>query len=98
LLAIGRPIIICSAPDAEAAILMREEDIGWVAPPEDPEAIARVITFAASAAGNTAEKGHRAAMVASRFTHQIALGAYRDLIDGLLDRQVSRRSKLRTAA
>ncbi|WP_349642787.1 glycosyltransferase family 4 protein [Bradyrhizobium lablabi] len=99
LLAIGRPIIICSEPDAEAAILMREEDIGWVTPPEDPEAIAQVIAFAASAAGNTAEKGHRAAMVASRFTQKIALGAYRDVIDRLLDGQLSRaRNSLKTAA
>src|SRR5437763_6787085 len=67
LLAVGRPIIICSEPDAEAAILMREEDIGWVTPPEDPEAIAQVISFAASAAADTSKKGHRAAMVASRF-------------------------------
>jgi glycosyltransferase involved in cell wall biosynthesis len=90
LLAIGRPIIICSEPDAEAAILMREEDIGWVAPPEDPEAIARIISFAASASADTNEKGRRAALVASRFTRQIALNSYRDLMDRLLDEQLSR--------
>lgn len=90
LLAIGRPIIICSEPDAEAAILMREEDIGWVAPPEDPQAIAQIISLAASAAAGTAEKGHRAATVASRFTRKIALSAYRDLMDRLLDQQLSR--------
>jgi glycosyltransferase involved in cell wall biosynthesis len=89
LFAIGRPIIICSEPDAEAAILMREENIGWIAPPEDPEAIAQIITLAASAAVDTTEKGHRAAMVASRFTPQIALDAYRDLMDRLLERQLS---------
>jgi glycosyltransferase involved in cell wall biosynthesis len=89
LLAVGRPIIICSEPDAEAAILMREEDIGWVAPPEDPEAIAQLITLAASTVVDTEEKGHRAAMVASRFTRQIALNAYSDLMERLLDRQLS---------
>ena len=90
LLAIGRPIIICSEPDAEAAILMREEDIGWVTPPENPQAIAQIIGLAASSAASTREKGHRAAIVASRFTRQIALNAYRDLMHGLLDRQRSR--------
>jgi glycosyltransferase involved in cell wall biosynthesis len=89
-LAVGRPIIICSEPDAEAAMLMREEDIGWVVPPEDPEAIAQVISLAASTAANTTEKGHRAAIVASRFSRQISLNAYRDLMDALLDRQLSR--------
>jgi glycosyltransferase involved in cell wall biosynthesis len=89
LLAIGRPIIICSEPNAEAAILMREEDIGWVTPPEDPEAIAQIIRLAATADATT-EKGRRAAMVASRFTRQIALNAYLDLIDRLRARQLSR--------
>jgi glycosyltransferase involved in cell wall biosynthesis len=94
LLAIGRPIIICSEPDAEAAILMREENIGWVTAPEDPKAIAQVVSLAASASAHTNEMGHRAAVVASRFTRQIALNAYRDLMDRLLERQLSRhRSK-----
>jgi glycosyltransferase involved in cell wall biosynthesis len=99
LLAIGRPIIICSEPDAEAAILMREEDIGWVTPPEEPQAIAEIISLAASSAANTKEKGQRAAIVASRFTRQIALNAYRDLMHRLLDRQHSRSQiGLKTAA
>ena len=87
LLAVGRPVIICSEPDAEAAILVREEDIGWVVPPEDPKAIAAAIADAASAAGNTNGKASRAIAVASRYTNQIALGAYRDLIDKLMNQQ-----------
>ena len=90
LLAIGRPIIICSEADAEAAILLREEDIGWVAPPEDPKALAQIISLAASDAAGTHEKGQRAAIVASRYTRQIALHSYRDLMDTLLERQLSR--------
>jgi glycosyltransferase involved in cell wall biosynthesis len=90
LLAIGRPIIICSEPDAEAAMLVREEDIGWVTPPEDPKAIAEIIRLAASSASDTCAKGHRAARVASRFTRQISLDAYRHLMDGLLDQQLAR--------
>ncbi len=89
LLAIGRPVIICSEPEAEAAMLVKDEDIGWVVPPEDPEAVAQIISFAASAAAETNERGHRATMVASRFTRQIALKAYRDLMDRLLDQQLS---------
>jgi glycosyltransferase involved in cell wall biosynthesis len=99
LLAIGRPIIICSEPDAEAAILMREEDIGWVAPPEDPATMARIIGFAASSTADTHQKGHKAAMVASRFTRQIALDTYCSLMDRLLDQQLSRRrNNLKAAA
>jgi len=91
--AIGRPIILCSEPDAEAAILLREEDIGWVTPPEDPKALAEIIASAASAATTTSEKGRQAAVVASRYTGPIALGAYRDLMDRLLKRQTVRGSE-----
>ena len=98
LLAIGRPIIVCSEPDAEAALLMQEENIGWVAPPEDPAALAQIISSAASAATDTRERGHRAALVASRFTSQIALNSYRELMDRLLDRQVSFRPNDLTVA
>jgi glycosyltransferase involved in cell wall biosynthesis len=99
LLAIGRPIMICSEPDAEAAILMREEDVGWVTPPEDPQAMAQVISLAASAAASTTEKGHRAATVARRFTREIALNAYRDLMERLLERQLAHsRNSLKTLA
>jgi glycosyltransferase involved in cell wall biosynthesis len=90
LIAVGRPIIICSEADAEAALLLREEDIGWVTPPEDPKALAQIISFAASAAGDTDGKGRRAATVASHYTRQISLQSYRDLMDTLLARQLSR--------
>ena len=89
LLAIGRPIIICSEPDAEAAMLVREEDVGWVVPPEDPQAIAQAISEAASSP-ETREKGRRAVRVAARYSRQIALRAYEDLMDGLLEKQKGR--------
>ncbi len=90
LLAIGRPIIICSDPDAEAAILIREENIGWVSPPEDSQALAEIIAAAAAAGAETTERGQRAAIVAGCYTRQIALKAYCGLMDRLLDRQLSR--------
>ena len=85
--AIGRPIIICSEPDAEAAMLLQEEGIGWVTPPEDPKALAHLIAATASDAAGTKAKGRRAALIASRYTRPIALGAYRDLMDRLLTGQ-----------
>lgn len=85
--AIGRPIIICSAPDAEAAMLLQEEKIGWVTPPEDPKKLAHLIAAAAADAAGTRARGIRAASIASRYTRPIALGAYRDLMDKLLRRR-----------
>ena len=87
LLAVGRPVIICSEPNAEAAILVQEEGIGWVVPPENADAIAHAIHSAASATAATVEKGHRATRVASRYTGDIALKAYRSLMSDLLDRK-----------
>lgn len=89
LLAVGRPIIICSEPDAEAAILLQEENIGWVTPPEHPAALARTIQLAAHGSAETTEKGIRATSVASRYTRQIALNAYSALIRALLIRQLA---------
>jgi glycosyltransferase involved in cell wall biosynthesis len=85
--AVGRPIIICSETDAEAAILLKDENIGWVTPPEDPKALAEAILQAATDAGATRAKGQLATQVATRYSPQIALGAYRDLMDRLLQRR-----------
>jgi glycosyltransferase involved in cell wall biosynthesis len=89
--AVGRPIIICSEPEAEAAMLLREENIGWVTSPEDPKALAQVIASAASDAACTREKGRRASQVAARYTREISLSAYRNLMDKLLMRQLARK-------
>ena len=85
--AVGRPIIVCSEPDAEAALLLREEDIGWVTPPEDAKTLADAIVLAASDAAGTADKGRRAAEIAGRYSAKICLGAYRELMEKLLARQ-----------
>jgi glycosyltransferase involved in cell wall biosynthesis len=90
LLAVGRPVIICSEPDAEAAMLINEKDLGWVVQPENPAAIADAVILAASEAGKTEEKGRRAAEVAPRYTRQIALKSYRELMSRLLDRQATK--------
>ena len=89
LLAVGRPVIICSEPDAEAAILVREHDLGWVVQPENPASIAEAVALAASAAGKTLEKGRRAAEIAPRYTRPIALKSYHELMSRLLARQAS---------
>jgi glycosyltransferase involved in cell wall biosynthesis len=89
LLAAGRPVILCSEPDAEAALLVGEHDLGWVVQPENPAAIAATIKLAASAAGKTEEKGRRAAEVAQLYTGGVALKSYSDLMRRLLDRRAS---------
>jgi glycosyltransferase involved in cell wall biosynthesis len=90
LLAVGRPVIICSEPDAEAAILVREHDLGWVVQPESPAEISKAIRAASSPAGHTLEKGQHASEIALGYTQTIALKSYRTLMSRLLDRQAIR--------
>jgi glycosyltransferase involved in cell wall biosynthesis len=89
LLAVGRPVIICSEPDAEAALLVQEHDLGWVVQPEDPSAIARTVELAASAAGNTLEKGRRATEIARNYARPTALSSYRQLMHRLLNKHTA---------
>ncbi|WP_312016007.1 glycosyltransferase [Bradyrhizobium sp. JYMT SZCCT0428] len=89
LLAVGRPVIICSEPDAEAALLVQEHDLGWVVQPEDPAAIARTVELAASAAGNTQEKGRRATEIARSYARPTALNSYRQLMRRLLNKHAT---------
>ena len=71
-------------------MLLQEEGIGWVTPPEDPKALARLVAAAASDAAGTKTKGRRAVVIASRYTRPIALGAYRNLMDRLLSGEHAR--------
>ena len=88
--AVGRPAIVCSEKDAEAAILLQEEDIGWVTPPEDAKALADAIVLAASNAVATTQKGRHATSVAARYTAKISLSAYRGVMDRLLSSRLAR--------
>ena len=92
----GNPadILILQQDDAEAAILLKDENIGWVTPPGDPAALAQAILQAASEAAATKENGQRATQIASRYSPQIALGAYRDLMDRLLRRSATIEKKV----
>ena len=47
LLAVGRPVILVSEPNAEAALTVSENDLGWVVEPGNPEELARTIRLAA---------------------------------------------------
>jgi glycosyltransferase involved in cell wall biosynthesis len=80
LLAIGRAIIVAAEPNTEAALVIGEEEIGWVVPPEEPAALAQAIARAAHDRAGIADKGRRAAAVAAKYSPQVALARYRDVI------------------
>jgi glycosyltransferase involved in cell wall biosynthesis len=80
LLAIGRAIIVAAEPNTEAALVIGEENIGWVVPPEAPAALAEKIARAAQNRADVIEKGRRSAAAAARYAPEVALARYRDVI------------------
>ena len=80
LLAIGRAIIVAAEENTEAALVISEEKIGWAVPPEEPAALADAIVRAARDRGDVADKGRRAAAAAAKYSPDVALARYRDVI------------------
>jgi colanic acid biosynthesis glycosyl transferase WcaI len=80
LLAIGRAVIVAAEPGSEAALVINEENIGWVVPPEDPQQLANAIRLAASDRAATVRKGRRAAEAANRYSPDVAMARYRDVL------------------
>jgi glycosyltransferase involved in cell wall biosynthesis len=83
LLAVGRPVIIVSEPDAEAALTVTEHGLGWVVTPGDAGELARTIRLAACS-GDDPSRAGRAAAIAGRFNFSGAMAAYSELAEGLL--------------
>jgi colanic acid biosynthesis glycosyl transferase WcaI len=80
LLAVGRAVIVAAEARAEAALMIDEEQIGWVVPPEDPHRLANAIRSAAADRAGTRKKGQRAAAAAQKYNQQAALARYREVI------------------
>jgi putative colanic acid biosynthesis glycosyltransferase WcaI len=80
LLAIGRAIVVAAEPNTEAALVIDEEKIGWVVPPEQPAALAEAIALAARDRAGVADKGRRAATAAANYGPAVALARYRAVI------------------
>ncbi|MCK1352002.1 glycosyltransferase family 4 protein [Bradyrhizobium sp. CW7] len=83
ILAVGRPVIVASEVDSEGALVLNEEAIGWVVPPENPAELARIIREAARDRQATIYKGIRAATVAEKYYEDVALDRYRWVINGI---------------
>ncbi|MGY4596874.1 glycosyltransferase involved in cell wall biosynthesis [Bradyrhizobium sp. GM22.5] len=82
LLAVGRPVVLVSEPEAEAALTVVENGLGWVVTPGHADQLADAIR-AASRSDATAMAA-RAVKAASRFDRTTAMNAYASLIDELL--------------
>ncbi len=84
LLAVGRPVIVAAEANSEAAMMLDEENIGWVVRPEDPLDLAEAIRSAATDREATMAKGQRAVHAAQRYTYERAIALYRQIISNVM--------------
>lgn len=91
LLAIGRPVILVSEPDAEAALTVTEHDVGWVVTPGDACELARAVIRAARSEDR--QLAERAVEIARHFDFTKAMGSYRKLVRELLLRMPNSRTR-----
>jgi glycosyltransferase involved in cell wall biosynthesis len=82
LLAIGRPVLLLSEPNAEAALTVSEHGLGWVVEPGHPEELARIIRLASRSQDSS--RAERAATIAKRYNFADAMAGYADLMQKLL--------------
>jgi colanic acid biosynthesis glycosyl transferase WcaI len=82
LLAIGRPVLLLSEANAEAALTVSEHGLGWVVEPGNPEQLARTINLASRS--DDPSRAERAATIAQRYNFADAMAAYADLMQKLL--------------
>ena len=80
IMAAGKPIIAVADDDSELAMVVREEDIGWIVPPDRPELLVEVILRSQSEPGVAQEMGKRARRVAEqKYPFARVLESYQNL-------------------
>jgi len=82
LLAIGRPVVLVSEPDAEAALTVRENNVGWVVMPGRADELARALSEASVSVDSS--MAERAVAIARDFSRDRAMSGYAGLIQRLL--------------
>ncbi len=85
LLAVGRPIILVSESDAEAALTVTEHRVGWVVTPGNAAELSETIQLAARSADLS--MAERAATIARQFNFARAMTSYSALVQRLLQTQ-----------
>jgi colanic acid biosynthesis glycosyl transferase WcaI len=84
LLAIGRPVILVSEANAEAALTVTEHGIGWVVEPGKPDDLAVAIRSASLSVDSPMRE--RAVTVSQRYNFASAMASYAELMRKLLRR------------
>jgi len=81
ILAAGRPVIVISEAESEAALVVREIDAGWVVAPGDVDGLLAVIGAARRDPDRLREMGARARRAAEdRFSFDKVIADYRRVL------------------
>ncbi|MDI6766950.1 MAG: glycosyltransferase family 4 protein [Bacteroidota bacterium] len=82
ILAAGKPIIAVTDSDSELAIVVREENIGWIVSPDNPEQLVATIIEATRNSETLKEMGERSRIAAeNKYSLDVIINAYRNLIE-----------------
>lgn len=85
IMAAGKPIIAIVEPESEVALIVEEEGIGWVVPPNNPQQLLNAITEASSCPERLQEMGKRSRHAAeTKYAFASVMNAYEDLFESLL--------------
>ncbi len=82
LLAVGRPVVLISESDADAAVTVTDNNLGWVVMPGRPDELAE--TFRLASLSKDPLMVERAVAVARSFSLERAMRSYANLTRGLL--------------
>jgi glycosyltransferase involved in cell wall biosynthesis len=82
-MAAGKPVIAAVDADSEPALVVNEESIGWVVPPDQPDKIVAAILDAKSNRQRLGDMGTRARQAAEKkYSRERVIKAYENLIGG----------------
>jgi glycosyltransferase involved in cell wall biosynthesis len=84
IMAAGKPVIGITEEDSEVSLAIREEQIGWVAPPDEPEKLVDIILEAYSNPEQLKHWRLRARLIAeNKYTYSKGIGSYHKVIENL---------------
>jgi len=83
IMAAGKPIIAIAGPDSELSLVVQEERIGWVVPPDQPEKLMEVILEAKAHPEALCLMGKRARGIAeAKYSPDRIISTYSELLRG----------------
>ena len=81
----GRPVLIIAEPDAEGALTVSQNGLGWVVTSDDAEELAKTIRIA-TCDKDIKMKSAQAAAIAAQFSRTDAQEKYQSLTNALLEK------------